>query len=133
MRHDRDRTNCGDDAPGSPAPDRGTQGHDDAHLLARRSAQILILGAGIVTVFNSLLTPLPTVNVRALFFTGAATALASLLVPKLPWANHPCAVSYGIVVTSVAALVGTDGLHHYSRSDAAIAVYPMFFVLVIAF
>jgi diguanylate cyclase (GGDEF)-like protein len=115
------------------ARDFGAGPNADTHLLARRSAQILILGAGIVTILNSLLTPLPTVNVRALFLTGVATALSSALVPALPWTRHPRAMSYAIVVAAIAALVGTDGWHHYSRSDAAIAVYPMFFVLVIAF
>jgi diguanylate cyclase (GGDEF)-like protein len=117
----------------SLAPNRYVPYSDDPNLLARRSAQVLILGAGLVTVLNSVLTPLPTVNVRALFFTGAATALLSFVVPALPWANHSRAVGYGIVVASIGALVGTDGWHHYSRSDAAIAVYPIFFVLVIAF
>ena len=132
MRRDQDRPS-GAQAPGSLAPDSDAGPNGDTHLLARRSAQILLLGAGVVTVLNSLVTPLPTVNVRALFVTGMATALASLVVPTLPWTKHPRAVSYCIVVASIAALVGTDGWHHYSRSDAAIAVYPMFFVLVIAF
>jgi diguanylate cyclase (GGDEF)-like protein len=133
MRRERDRPNFAAGTLGPLAPDSDAGGDDDTDLLARRSAQILILGAGVVTVLNSLLTPLPTVNVRALFLTGVATALASVLVPMLPWTKHPQVVSYGIVVASIGALVATDGWHHYSRSDAAIAVYPIFFILVIAF
>jgi diguanylate cyclase (GGDEF)-like protein len=133
MRREHDRPDLAADTAGPLAPDFGTDRSVDSHLLARRSAQMLVFGAGVVTVLNSLLSPLPSVNVRALFITGAVTALASLLMPILPWTMHPRFVSYGVVVASIAALVGTDHWHHYSRSDAAIAVYPMFFVLVIAF
>ncbi len=100
--------------------------------LAARSAQALICGAGLVTLANTVLSPLRSVNVGALRLTGAMTVAASFGVAKLPWAKHGRLVSYSIVVAVIAALVATDRWHHYSRNDSAIAVYPIFFILVIA-
>ena len=79
-----------------------------------------------------MLSPLQGVNVGALRLTGAVTVAASFGAPKLPWATRGRLVSYGIVVTALAALVATDLWHHYSRNDSAIAVYPIFFILMIA-
>jgi diguanylate cyclase (GGDEF)-like protein len=100
--------------------------------LAARSAQALICGAGLVTLANTVLSPLYSVNVGALRFTGAMTVAASFGVPMLPWAKRGRLVSYSVVVAVIAALVATDRWHHYSRNDSAIAVYPIFFILVIA-
>jgi diguanylate cyclase (GGDEF)-like protein len=106
---------------------------DGAERLASRSAQGLIFGAGLVTVVNATLSSLREVNVAALRVTGFLTMCSAFLVPLLPWHKHPRAVSYGITLAAVAALVGSDHWHHYSRDQAAMAVYPMFFVVTIAF
>jgi diguanylate cyclase (GGDEF)-like protein len=100
--------------------------------LAPRSAQALIFGAGLVTLVNTVLSPLRDVNVSALRLTGALTVAASFGVPKLPWERHQRLVSYSIVVAAIASLVVSDHWHHYSRNQSAIAVYPIFFILVIA-
>jgi diguanylate cyclase (GGDEF)-like protein len=108
--------------------------HDqtDTARLASRSAQVLLFGAGLVTVVNSLVSRLGGVNVGALRVTGVLTMATSFLVPFLPWQKHGRLVSYGIVVGALAALAGTDAIHHYSRNQSAIAVYPVFFILIIA-
>src|SRR4051812_27803819 len=100
--------------------------------LASRSAQALILGAGLVTVLNATVSSLDGVNVAALRATGMVTIAASFLVPFLPWSSRARIASLGIVVAALAALVATDQWHHYSRNPSAIAVYPVFFILVIA-
>jgi diguanylate cyclase (GGDEF)-like protein len=101
--------------------------------LASRSAQGLIFGAGLVTVVNATLSPLHGVDVGALRVTGLMTMSAAFVVPFLPWRKHARAVSCGITIAAIVALVITDHLHHYSRDPSAMAVYPMFFVLTIAF
>jgi diguanylate cyclase (GGDEF)-like protein len=112
--------------------ERAGSGETESATLAARSAQALILGAGLVTLANTVLSPLREVNVGALRLTGAVAVAASFGVSKLPWAKHGRLVSYGVVVTAIAALVATDIWHHYSRNDSAIAVYPVFFILIIA-
>jgi diguanylate cyclase (GGDEF)-like protein len=116
---------------------RGSSGEpssavDDASMLACRSAQALLFGAGLVTVLNTVLSPLAGVNVGVLRLTGLVTIAMSFAVRVLPWKQRPRLASYTVVVAAIVALVATDRLHHYSRSDSAIAVYPMFFVLIIA-
>jgi diguanylate cyclase (GGDEF)-like protein len=106
---------------------------DPGAALARRGAQALIFGAGLVTVANTLLSPFHGVDVRALRLTGLVTMLMSFGVALLPWRTHARAVSYGVLIAAMAALVGTDYVHHYSRDNAALAVYPIFFVIVIGY
>ncbi len=112
----------------------GARGRDaaDRHVLASRSATALIFGAGLVTLVNTVLSPLQNVNVAALRATGAVTVLASFGAPKLPWAKHSRLAGYGVMVSAIVALVATDRWHHYSRNEAAIAVYPIFFIIIIA-
>jgi diguanylate cyclase (GGDEF)-like protein len=105
---------------------------DGASMLACRSAQALVFGAGVVTVLNTVLSPLHGVNVGALRLTGLATIATSFAVPFLPWERRGRLASYTVVAVAMFALVATDQWHHYSRNDSAIAVYPMFFVLIIA-
>src|SRR5262245_9400637 len=107
--------------------------NDPGAALARRGAQVLIFGAGLVTVVNSVLSPLHRVDASALRLTGLVTMLASFAIPILPWRTHTRIVSYSVLVAAITALVVTDYVHHYSRDDAALAVYPIFFVLVIGY
>jgi diguanylate cyclase (GGDEF)-like protein len=90
-----------------------------------------MFGAGFVTIMNAA-APLHGVNTIALRITGVLTILASVVVTRLPWERHARVVSYGVVVAAIAALTASDSWHHYSRNDAAIAVYPIFFIVVIA-
>ncbi len=121
------------EAGGAPrVPDDPSSAVDEVSMLACRSAQALLFGAGLVTVLNTVLSPLTRVNVGVLRLTGLATIATSFTVRFLPWKQRPRLSSYTIVVAAMVALVATDRWHHYSRSDSAIAVYPMFFVLIIA-
>ena len=101
-------------------------------MLASRSAQALVFGAGLVTFLNTVLSPLRGVNTGALRLTGLATMAASFGVPFLPWKKRGRLSSYAVAVAAMVALVGTDPWHHYSRNESAIAVYPVFFMLIIA-
>jgi diguanylate cyclase (GGDEF)-like protein len=102
-------------------------------VLARRSGEALLFGAGLVTIANSALSRLRGVDVFALRLTGLVTMLSAIGVSWLPWDRRARLVSVGVSASAIAALVVTDRWHHYSHNDAALAVYPMFFVLVIAF
>jgi diguanylate cyclase (GGDEF)-like protein len=106
---------------------------DPGVALARRGAQALIFGAGLVTVANTLLSPFHGVDVQALRLTGLVTMLMSFAVALLPWRTHTRVVSYGVLIAAMAALVGTDSVHHYSRDNASLAVYPIFFIIVIGY
>jgi diguanylate cyclase (GGDEF)-like protein len=97
-----------------------------------RSAQMLLLGAGVVTFLNATVSSLEGVNVAALRLTGIATIAASFLVPLLPWQHRTRLASIGVVATALIALVGTDQWHHYSKMPSSIAVYPVFFIVVIS-
>ncbi len=92
-----------------------------------------MFGAGAVTVANSLFSGLFGVNLFALRLTGIVTLLMGFVIGTLPWEKHVRAVSFGVSAGAIAALVGTDYWHHYSRSGGALAVYPMFFAVVVAF
>ena len=109
------------------------EGYDPSAALARGGAQVLIFGAGLVTVVNSALSPLHRVDASALRLTGLVTMFVSFAVLALPWRSHRRCVSGGIFVAALVALVGTDYLHHYSRDPSALAVYPIFFILVIGY
>src|SRR5262245_55071780 len=99
--------------PGGP----NDSGHRAARLrLARASAQILMFGAGFLTILNAA-SPLHDVNTSALRATGAVTVLVSLLLAKLPWERHARIVSYGVVALAIGALIASDSWHHYSRND----------------
>jgi diguanylate cyclase (GGDEF)-like protein len=117
---------------GSPDPERafGVAADD---MLARRSGEALLFGAGLVTMANSALSRLRGVDLFALRLTGLVTMLSAFAVSWLPWGRRARLVSVGVVAGAIAALLVTDRWHHYSRNDAALAVYPLFFVLVIAF
>lgn len=107
-------------------------GAPNSWRFASRSAQMLLLGAGLVTFVNAMVSSLDGVNTAALRVTGVATIAASLLVPLLPWQRRARFASFGIVVASLLALVATDSWHHYSRNPSSIAVYPVFFIVVIS-
>src|SRR5438445_120965 len=98
-----------------PTKDSGRR--SDQARLARCSAQILMFGAGFVTVMNAA-SPLHGVDTGALRITGVITVVASLLLIKLPWERHGRMVSYGVVTASIGALSVSDSWHHYSRNDA---------------
>jgi diguanylate cyclase (GGDEF)-like protein len=109
-----------------------TPSSDGGHLLASRSAQALLFGAGFVTFVNSVVSRLDGVNTETLRVTGIATMAAAFVVAKLPWKNHGRLAAYTVIAVAIAALVVTDRWHHFSRNESAIAVYPVFFIVIIA-
>ncbi len=99
---------------------------------ARGSATVLFLGAGIVTLANTLLSRLDHVNVSALRLTAVLTMIFGCALLLLPWDRHGRAIGNSIVIGVIAFLVLSDHFDHFSRSESAVAVYPVFFIIVIA-
>ena len=119
----------------APAPARAKRASDprisEPRLLGR-SAALLFFGAGVVTIANTLLSALPGVDVSALRITGFASILTALFVPLLPWARHLRFVASGLVLVAIGYLVLSDQFDHFSRSESSVAVYPIFFIMVVA-
>jgi diguanylate cyclase (GGDEF)-like protein len=100
--------------------------------LASRTVASMFLGSGIVAFANGLISHLDRVDVGALRLTGLLTALVALVVLFLPWERHFRVVANSLVVGTLAFLVASDHFNHYSRAESALAVYPVFFILLIA-
>ena len=119
----------------APAPARTRRASDprisEPRLLGR-SAALLFFGAGVVTIANTLLSALPGVDVSALRMTGFLSILTALFVPLLPWSRHLRFVAGGLVLVAIGYLVLSDQFDHFSRSESAVAVYPIFFIMVVA-
>jgi len=113
----------------SPAP--GDASTADVRITSR-SASALLLGASVVTIANSLLSRLPGVNVPLLRVTAAIAAMVGLLIPFLPWQRHSRFVAGSLVVGMIGFLPLSDQFNHYSRSESAVAVYPVFFIMIVA-
>jgi len=96
------------------------------------SAALLFAGAGTVTIANTMLSALPGVDVPALRWTGVLSLLTALVVPLLPWARNSRLVAGALVVMAIAYLVLSDQFDHFSHSESAVAVYPIFFIMVVA-
>jgi diguanylate cyclase (GGDEF)-like protein len=92
----------------------------------------LLLGAALVTLANSSIPHINRVSVGALQFAGACAALLALAVLFLPWQRHFRITANCAIAAALALLVVSDHFDHYSRSRAAVAVYPVFFILLIA-
>jgi len=116
------------------ADSRDVKGPDAAGeaRFASRAAAALFVGSGLAACANSLLSNLSGVNVIALRVTGIGTALLALVVLILPWERHFRPVANGVVISAVVLLVGSERFDHYSRSEGAVAVYPVFFILLVA-
>jgi diguanylate cyclase (GGDEF)-like protein len=111
---------------------RSASGTIAIHRIASRSAAALFVGAGVVSLVNSFVTRAPTADVGALRMTALLTLAAALVVPRLPWERHGRAVAFSIVVCVLPFIVVTDFFNHYSTTPAAVAVYPVFFIIIIA-
>jgi diguanylate cyclase (GGDEF)-like protein len=99
---------------------------------ASRTISVLFLGSGVVAFANSVISNLDHVDIRALRVTGLLSALIAFVVSFLPWERHFRLVANGIVLFTLGFLLASDYFDHYSRSEAALAVYPVFFILLIA-
>jgi diguanylate cyclase (GGDEF)-like protein len=99
---------------------------------AGRTAAVLFLGSGVVAFTNSRLANLPGVDMRALLLTALCSVAAAPLILALPWKRYFTWTANGVVVGTIAFLAISDWFDHYSRTEAAVAVYPVFFILLIA-
>ena len=96
------------------------------------SAAALFLGAGLLTVLNSYFGHLRGTDSGALRMTGIVSIAAALGVPFLPWSRHRRAMAAALVLGALAFVVVSDHFNHYSHLDAAVAVYPVFFIIIVA-
>ena len=99
---------------------------------ASRTLSVMLFGAGLVALANSFVPHVNRVNVGALQLTGVCAALLALVVLALPWQRQFRLIANCAIATTLALLVVSDHFSHYSRSRAAVAVYPVFFILLIA-
>ncbi|HEY5012473.1 MAG TPA: EAL domain-containing protein [Acidimicrobiia bacterium] len=97
-----------------------------------RSAATLFAGAGGVTIANAFLSRLDHVDVGALRVTGVLSLLCALVTFFLPWARYERVISGTIVLGAIAFLAVSDHFDHFSRTESAVAIYPVFFIIVIA-
>jgi len=118
--------------PVSVPPRRDDRGGAAEAAFAGRTAAVLFLASGVFSLANSVVSKLPGVDVTALRLAALGAIGFAAVVPALPWERHFRAVANSIVLLALAALAGTELITHYSRSDAAIAVYPVFFILLVA-
>jgi len=110
-----------------------TNGVPDSEVrLLSRSASFLFFGAGTIAVANSYLASLHGANIQALRLTGLLSMLAAFGVPLLPWSWNRRFVASGLVVAAVSFVVLSDQLNHFSHTQSAVAVYPVFFIMVVA-
>jgi diguanylate cyclase (GGDEF)-like protein len=121
---------------GLAAARHGAAGASDPRIseprLVSRSAAFLFFGAGVVTIANSLLAAHPGVDVPVLRITAVISILTAFCVPLLPWDRHLRPVAGGLVLLAIGFLVVSDQFDHFSRSQSAVAVYPIFFIMVVA-
>lgn len=103
----------------------------EARLLSR-SASFLFFGAGTIAVANSYLASLHGANIQALRLTGLLSMLAAFGVPLLPWSWNRRLVASSLVIGAVGFVVLSDQLNHFSHTQSAVAVYPVFFIMVVA-
>ena len=99
---------------------------------AARTAALLFLAAGVFTLVNTVVSRLPGVDVTALRIAALGAIGFASLVVVLPWERHFQAVANAIVIATLGMLAGTEAVTGYARSDAAVAVYPVFFILLVA-
>ena len=118
---------AGGDAASSP-----TRSLSSDARFAKISALTLFLAAGVVTFLNSFVVQSRVVDVNALRLTGIFTMLLGAVIYRLPWRLHTRALGWLVIFGAVTLLAGTDQLHHFSRVEEALSVYPVFFIIVVA-
>ena len=99
---------------------------------AKISALTLFLAAGVVTLVNSFVVHSRLVDLNALRVTGVVTMLIGAVIYRLPWRLHARALGWVVIFGSVALIAGSDQLHHFSRIEEALSVYPVFFIIIVA-
>jgi len=107
----------------------------DAHAVARfakLSASAILVSAGVLTIANSVFSPLHAVDRPAMLATGCAGVIFGLVLFALPWERHYRLVSLSVIGAALVLVFGSDFVHHYSREPAATTVYSTFCIVVIA-
>ncbi len=79
----------------------------------------------------SILTVAEDVDRTNLRVTAAVTVGLGMATILLPWARHPRAVAVLMVATTIALLGVSDHFHRYSSEPAALAVYPVFYIMLV--
>ena len=95
------------------------------------SAAALFLGAGLLTLVNSFVGQLQRIAIGPLRLTGLLSIAGGLLVPLLPWSRYRRATATALVAGALVFLVVSNHFNHYSHEMAAVAVYPVFFIIVV--
>jgi diguanylate cyclase (GGDEF)-like protein len=85
-----------------------------------------------VTFANSFVIRSHLVDTSALRVTGIVTMLLGAVIYTLPWRLHARSLGWLVIFGAVTLLAVTDQIHHFSRSEAALSVYPVFFIIVVA-
>ena len=127
QERDRLAVLAGGEAAGSP-----TRALSADARFAKLSALTLFLAAGVVTFANSFVIHSHLVDLNALRATGIVAVLLGAITYALPWRLHARALGWLVIFGAVTLLAGTDQLHHFSRIEAALSVYPVFFIIVVA-
>jgi diguanylate cyclase (GGDEF)-like protein len=99
---------------------------------AARTISVMFLVAGLTALTNSVVSRLDGVDVGALRITGLFAVLVAAAVLVLPWRTHFVLLADLVIGGALAILLVSDHFDHYSRSEASVAVYPIFFILVVA-
>ena len=98
----------------------------------KRSAATLFVAAGIVALINSVANRPAGVDLSALRAVSVITMAVGALVLLLPWERHPRRIAQGVVVFALALMGVSDHFDHYAHAQAALAVYPVFFIMTVA-
>ena len=96
------------------------------------SAVILFAAAGVATLVNSVVSYPSGVDIRALRVAALVTILFGVVVSRAPWERHPRGLAQGVVLMALVLLGISDHFDHYSHAQAALAVYPVFFIMTVA-
>jgi diguanylate cyclase (GGDEF)-like protein len=96
------------------------------------TASALFAGAGLIAIVNSSVTKLADVNLTALRLTGLVAVLMAIGVRALPWNRHSRLIADSLITGAIAFLVVSDHFDHYGRDLASSAVYPVFFIIIVA-
>ncbi len=98
----------------------------------RLSALILFVAAGFVTLANASLNQLKGVDVTNLRIAATVTMVVGVVYGLMPWERHPRRLAQAVVLTAIALLGVSDHFDHYSHAPAALAIYPVFFIMTVA-
>ena len=118
-------------APGGSGAQLRSVSESEARFLAW-TASALFAGAGLIAIVNSLVTTLPGVNLTALRLTGVIAVVMAIAVRLLPWNVHSRPIADSLITGAIAFLVLSDHFDHYGHDLASSAVYPVFFIIIVA-